>query len=170
MHEREQTRIFDDWLAKHTGLFFKVVHAFASTASDRDDLFQEITLGVWQSIPNFRGESSVSTWIYRVALYAAIAWSRNEKKHRTRLEPLDSMETMLSEKPQERDPRLDWVYERISQLDEIDRSVTLLMLEGCSYRDIGSVLGISENHVAVKLNRIKAQLNKQLRKEQQYGV
>ena len=81
MIEAEQRRIFDEWLDTHKGLFFKVVRAYAFTPQDQEDLFQEIALQVWHSVPNFRGESKVSTWIYRVALYAAMSWTRQEKKH-----------------------------------------------------------------------------------------
>ena len=55
-------------------------------------------------------------------------------------------------------PRLDWLYEQIVQLDHVDRSLTLLLLDGFSYREMAETLGISESHVGVKLNRIKAQL------------
>lgn len=52
--EGEQKRIFDEWLSWHKGLFFKVVRAYAFNTHDRDDLFQEISIQVWNSIPNFR--------------------------------------------------------------------------------------------------------------------
>ncbi|MBV7339410.1 sigma-70 family RNA polymerase sigma factor [Chloroflexi bacterium TSY] len=80
MHEHEQKQIFDDWLNKHKGILFKIVRAYAFNAHDQDDLFQEIALQLWRSIPEFRGEAKASTWIYRVALYAASAWTRREKK------------------------------------------------------------------------------------------
>lgn len=71
MSESEQKQIFDDWLQQHRGIFFKVVRSYAGNSADQDDLFQEIALQVWQSIPDFRGESKPSTWIYRVALFTA---------------------------------------------------------------------------------------------------
>jgi RNA polymerase sigma-70 factor (ECF subfamily) len=72
----EQTRVFDDWTRRHQGLLFKVIRAYAFNAAARDALFQEIAIPLNHSIPSFRGESSEATWIYRVALYAAIAWSK----------------------------------------------------------------------------------------------
>ena len=54
MQQSEQERIFDDWLAKHKNVLFKVVHAYAFTPHDRDDLFQEIITQMWNSIPRFR--------------------------------------------------------------------------------------------------------------------
>lgn len=58
MEEREQRRIFDDWLGTFKGLLFRVVHAYAFTPHDREDLFQEISAQVWNSIPRFRGDSA----------------------------------------------------------------------------------------------------------------
>lgn len=134
-----------------------MVQAYAFTPADRDDLFQEITLQVWRSVEAFRGDSAVTTWIYRVALNTAIAWSRKEKRHQHFKEPLEAADLLETAMP-ERDPRLDWLYAQIAQLDEVDRSLALLLLDGFSYREMASVLGITENHVGVKINRIKAAL------------
>jgi RNA polymerase sigma-70 factor (ECF subfamily) len=76
MREKEQKRVFDEWMDNHKGVFFKITRAYAFNPYDRDDLFQEISIQVLNSIPKFRGDSSISTWIYRVALYSAMAWSR----------------------------------------------------------------------------------------------
>jgi RNA polymerase sigma-70 factor (ECF subfamily) len=68
MDEGTQKKIFDSWLHEHKGILFKIVRAFAFTPHDQVDLFQDISLQLWQSIPDFRGEAKASTWIYRVAL------------------------------------------------------------------------------------------------------
>ena len=78
MRDSEQDRIFGDWLAGHKGILFKVVHAYAFEHADRQDLFQEVVFQVWRSVDTFRGQSSVPTWMYRVALNTAIAWTRKE--------------------------------------------------------------------------------------------
>src|SRR5689334_20017560 len=75
-HERR----FRQWLGEHTGLLLKVVRSFAEGGADQDDLFQEILLQVWLSMPGFREESKPTTWLYRVALNTALAWKRGEKK------------------------------------------------------------------------------------------
>lgn len=158
MDEEKQKQTFDDWLAQHRGLIFKVVRAYAFTPPDQDDLFQEITTQIWSSIPQFRGNSAVTTWLYRVALNTALAWLRKERRNRDRMEELNGSEFVLEVPVRAPNPRLDWLYEQIAQLDHIDRSLTLLMLDGFSYRQMAETLGISESHVGVKLNRIKAQL------------
>lgn len=158
MNQSEQKQIFDDWLKCHKGLFFKVVRVYANSADDHDDLFQEISIQVWNSIPKFKGESSTATWIYRVALYSAMAWTRKEKKHSHEKKPIAEIEHTLTETEIVEDDRLNWLYDQISKLNEIDRSLTLLMLDGYSYKEMSGILGISESNVGVKINRIKKHL------------
>lgn len=166
MHEREQKQIFDDWLQQHKGILFKIVRAYAFTAADQDDLFQEIALQVWRSIPEFRGESKASTWIYRVALYAASAWTRRELRQPP-TKPLDAVAQTLTLTAQPSDPRVDWLYEQIAQFEPIERSLCLLLLDGFSYKEMAELLGIAENNVGVKIHRIKQRLVAQSRKEVQ---
>ncbi len=73
---------FRQWLGEHTGLLLKVVRSFAAEPAEQDDLFQEVLLQVWLSLPNFRDDSKPTTWLYRVALNTALTWKRTEKKHR----------------------------------------------------------------------------------------
>ena len=162
MESTEQKQIFDAWLEQHKGLLFKVVRAYAFNPADRDDLYQEIALQIWHSIAHFKGDSAVTTWIYRVALYTAMAWRKREKKHRQGAQPLASIDYTLVESAEPTDSRLDWLYEQIAQLDAIDRSLMLLSLDGFSYREMAKLLGISESNVGVKINRIKKRLGRQL--------
>lgn len=161
MNDHEQRKILDDWLERHQGLLFKVVHAYAFNPHDREDLFQEVITQAWNSIPRFQGRSTETTWLYRVALFTAMAWSRKERRHRDDTRSLEGLEHVLVNPARPRDRRLDWLYEQIAQLDEIDRSLTLMMLDGFSYRDIAETLGISEGNVGVKLTRIRKHLTDQ---------
>ena len=159
MHDTERDRIFNEWLGGHKGILFKVVHAYAFTHADRQDLFQEIAVQVWRSVDAFRGESSVPTWLYRVALNTAIAWNRKEHKHQRGKRPLDVVEGLLTTASTDRhDPRLEWLYRQIAELKDVDRSVALLLLDGFSYREIAAIVGITESNVGVKINRIKSAL------------
>lgn len=159
MTESEQKEIFKAWLDQHKGIFFKIVRAYAFTPHDQDDLFQEISLKVWQSIPDFRGESKVSTWIYRVALFAATVWIRQEKKELS-TQPLADVEYVLGQVDQEQDERVSWLYQQIGELEPVDRSVCLLMLEGFTYKEMATMLGISESNVGVRIHRIKTHLTR----------
>src|SRR5260370_31750211 len=82
MTAQEQETIFRRWFAEHIGLMLKVVRGCAAAPQDQDDLFQDVLLQIWSSIPAFRGESKATTWIYRVAFNTALAWRRGERRRR----------------------------------------------------------------------------------------
>ena len=169
MTEKEQKQIFEEWLNQHKALIFKIVRAYAFSVMDQDDLFQEIVIQVWHSIPAFRKESSVTTWLYRISLNTAIKWTKKERKH-YQSETIDGAKHILEENRTRIDERLTWLYEEIYKLDEIDRSVTLLLLDGFSYKEMSSILGITESNVGVKINRIKKLLISKSRKHEHHGI
>jgi RNA polymerase sigma-70 factor (ECF subfamily) len=157
--DAERNRVFGEWLASHKGILFKVVHAYAFDHADRQDLFQEVALQVWHSVDAFRGESSLPTWLYRVALNTAIAWNRKEDRHRRGKQPFEAVEGLLTTSASDGlDPRVEWLYQQIAQLKDVDRSVALLLLDGFSYKEIAAIVGITESNVGVKINRIKSAL------------
>jgi RNA polymerase sigma-70 factor (ECF subfamily) len=164
MRKAGRNQVFAEWMDAHKAILFKVARAYGETHADREDLFQEIALQVWSSIDAFRGDAKVTTWIYQIALNTALAWNRKERKHGRGREDLDATPGLLIPPPG-RDPRLEWIYRRIAELDEVSRSLALLMLDGFSYREMSQILGLSESNVGVKINRIKATLAAQLAKE-----
>lgn len=170
MSELEQNHIFETWLSQYKALLFKVVRAYAVTSMDQDDLFQEIVIQVWHSIPSFRQQSSNTTWIYRIALNTALKWVSNERKHANAQESLDGLPAILQDTKVQVDDRLTWLYEEIYKLDEIDRSITLLLLDGFSYKEMATIVGISESNVGVKINRIKKQLIAKAKQQDYYGI
>jgi RNA polymerase sigma-70 factor (ECF subfamily) len=162
-----QQQIFQEWLDQYQPLLFKIVRAYGSTTMDRDDLFQEIAIQVWRSVPSFRQLSSVKTWIYRVALNTAIKWAQQQNR-RIATHAIDELPIVLRVNEVPADERLTWLYEEINRLDVIDRSLTLLLLDGFSYREMAGILGITENNVGVKINRIKKHLITQSKKGPTY--
>lgn len=169
MTEKEHQQVFEDWLTHYKAVIFKVVRAYAFTAMEQDDLFQEIIIQVWHSVPKFRSEASVVTWLYRISLNTAIKWRTKERKH-AGSETLDGMQHILQERKVQADERLTWLYEEIYKLDEIDRSITLLLLEGFSYKEMAIILGITESNVGVKINRIKKLLISKSKQHDLYGI
>jgi RNA polymerase sigma-70 factor (ECF subfamily) len=170
MRFSEQKAIFDSWLSTYQGVLFKVVRAYAFTPHDQEDLFQEIAIQAWISIPLFQGNSAPSTWIYRVALNTAISWSRKELRRRDKTNALEGVAAALQPSNLEIDPRLEWLYDQIAQLNELDRSLTLLLLDGFSYKEMAEALGMSESNVGVRIHRIKAYLTTQSTKESQHAT
>ena len=171
MTSTEQTKIFGQWLSSHKSLLFKVVRAYAFTPDDQDDLFQDICIQVWASIPNFKKESAVSTWLYRIALNIAFKWIRKEKRFNKEKDK-EHLDHILHEPITEPDERLEWLYSEIKKLDEVDRSITLLMLDGYSYKEMADMLGITVSNIGVKINRIRKHLiakSEQYEKKAAYG-
>lgn len=158
MKEGKQRHIFQEWLDGYRGLLFKVINAYTLNAEDQNDLFQEICLQMYRSVPNFKGQSAVSTWLYRIALNTAIKWSTREKKHADGHEEIVTMSNVLKANDNRENERVTWLYSEIKKLNEIDRSLTLLLLDGYSYRQMSEIMGISESNIGVKIHRIKKQL------------
>jgi RNA polymerase sigma-70 factor (ECF subfamily) len=166
---KQQEDVFKIWVDQYKGLFFKIVRAYAVTSMDMDDLFQEIAIQVWRSVPSFREACSVSTWIYRIAINTALTWTRKERRH-PQMEGIEEGVSLLREEGETPDERLAWLYAAIHQMDAVDRSITLLLLEGFSYKEIAAIMGITESNVGVKINRIKKRLIAKSEKKDCYGL
>ncbi len=157
-HERQ----FRQLLGEHQGLLIKVVRSFADYRADQDDLFQEIVLQVWLSLPSFRKEAKPTTWLYRVALNTALAWKRGETKRRGRQSPLSlahptAQAAMPADEARDGD-LVEQLYTAIRALPLVKRALVVLYLDGFTYREIAEVVGVSESNVGVSLNRIKREL------------
>ena len=163
MSPDRQEAIFRRWLEAHIGIILKVVRGCVAAPQDQEDLFQDVLVQVWSSIPAFRGEAKETTWIYRVAFNTALAWQRAERRRRerhanflaTNLWP--TMESSHTEQQADRE-MVEQLYRAIRRLPKVDASLALMQLDGLSYQEMAEVLGISENYIGVKLNRIRKQL------------
>lgn len=149
---------FKQWLNEHLGLILRVVRAYGCNTEDRDDLFQEICLQIWLSIPRFAEQAKVSTWIYRVALNTALVWNRGEKRRRRHSRQFVDFVRPQSECSGQPDEIIESLYNAIHKLPKVDASVVLMHLDGLAYSEMSEILGISESNVGVKLNRAKKQL------------
>lgn len=164
-----QLEVFKEWIDQHKNSIFKITRAYARTPMDQDDLFQEISIQIWNSIPGFKERSSPITWIYRVALNTALKWVR-DKRNDLPVEDLQNIQSILTENLEPTDDRLNWLYAEIYSLNEIDRCVVLLLLDNFSYKEMANILGISESNVGVKINRIKKHLIGKSKEYNYYGV
>jgi RNA polymerase sigma-70 factor (ECF subfamily) len=155
MRKKDQEIIFHKWIDEFKPLLFKIVKVYGSETNEEQDLFQEIVIQIWRSVATFNNQCSLHTWIYRVALNTAIKWSTRSKKQYTI--PLDQKDFLIETKAPV-DPKLEWMYDEIAKMDSIDRSLTMLLLDGFSYKEMSEILGITSSNVGVKINRIKKKL------------
>lgn len=154
MSEKEFLRMIQD----NQRTIHKVCQIYRDSPEDREDLFQEVIFQLWRSYPSFRGGSKSSTWLYRIALNTAMASFRKNKPNITLAEYLPDVQ--FEDINYEGNERQEKLLKSIRQLSEPDRALIALYLDELSYQEIAGILGISENNVGVKLNRIKIRLQK----------
>jgi RNA polymerase sigma factor (sigma-70 family) len=155
-------RLFSEIMEGNKQKILRICFVYASNKEDQKDLFQEVALNIWKSLPSFRHQSSVDTWVYRVCLNIAIQYAMKRNKTRRSLVDIEGIiifdERADVETDIENIERIKMLYSCISKLEGTEKALVLLFLEDLSYRSISEVTGISENHVAVKLKRIKLKL------------
>ena len=138
----------------------RLAASYTRSAGDRDDLLQDIAMGLWQALPRFRGECSDRTFLFRIAHNRCLAYlSRRQSPAAPEddapevADPAPSAEHQLSEEQQG-----EQLFAAVRQLPPIYRQVIMLTLEGLSYREIAHVLGINESNVGARLTRARQQL------------
>lgn len=153
----EQT--FLDQVSQSQGIIHRICSIYASNENDRKDLFQEILIQLWKSYPSFLGKSKFSTWLYRVSLNVAIQNLRIQKRRTENTTDFDPATELPDLRPEdEYEEKLSWFHRALGQLNPVDKAIVMLYLEEKDNEEIATIVGISQNYVRVKMNRIKAQL------------
>ncbi len=151
----DRKKEFERIVYGHKDTIYTVCYMFSKEKVEVDDLFQDILINLWKGYESFRGDSKVSTWIWRVSLNTCITAERKKKGRQT--VPL-SMDVDFYEDSGAEVRQIRALHERIHRLGLLDRAIVLLWLEDMSYEEIGSIIGISAKNVSVKLVRIREQL------------
>ena len=158
INERE----FASLINEHSRIINKVSYFYASEKLPYDDLRQEIYVNIWLGLKQFRGDSKISTWIYRVAVNSALMAIRSLKP-RIETIPMDfSILDISSEIDDMQKENLQQLYSLINRPEEIEKAIILLWLDEYSYDEIADTLGLKRNTVAIKIHRIKNKLSKSL--------
>lgn len=150
---------YNSSILPYAPIIIKICRAYTDSQEDFEDYYQEICLQVWKSRDNFKNNSKWSTWIYRISLNVCLTLLK--KKTRSRNSFYDpSLDVANSEGPYFSDESLNYLYEAIKQLSEVDRAVILLYLEEKSYQEIAEIIGTNQNNIGVRITRIKERLKK----------
>ncbi|MDR2206382.1 MAG: sigma-70 family RNA polymerase sigma factor [Flavobacteriaceae bacterium] len=152
--EKEFLQLIKD----NQGLIIKVSRLYTSSAEDEEDLFQEIVLQLWRSFDTFKGNSKISTWMYRVALNTAITTFRKKTKSPKTDELQDFHYKDFVEDDREKQAQISLLYKVIKMLPNVERAIVTMYLDDLPYRDIAENLGITEVNARVKMNRLKKTL------------
>jgi RNA polymerase sigma-70 factor, ECF subfamily len=145
-------------ITTHKALIYKICHTYERDDGLRRDLFQEIILNLWKAFPRYDAATKWTTWAYRIGLNVAISQRRKQRISTTAW--TDGFEQTLSDTPYDYtvEERLKALNHAISQLNVAEKALILLYLDDISYSDIAEIIGITDNNVGVKLNRIKSKL------------
>lgn len=149
---------FTELLHLHQGIVHKISGLYFGNRIEREDYTQELIIQLWKAFPSFKEQSKFSTWMYRVCLNAAIDLLRKEK---TKPELIKVDESQIGNVPSKvinKNDNQEKLYDAISLLNDIEKGIITLYLEGFSYKEIAEIVGISESNTGVKLNRIKTTL------------
>jgi RNA polymerase sigma-70 factor (ECF subfamily) len=124
------------------------------------DLTQETFIKIWKQLPNFRNDSSVRTWIYRIASNTCLRQIQKDNKMPKSVLPAQ----FLVETPQkDTEDDITSLYQYISELMEVDRIIISLELEDVNQKEIAKIVGISEGNVRVRVHRIKEKLTQKFK-------
>ena len=160
MPERSRQERFLPLLEEHKKILYKVAGSYCRNDADRQDLIQEIAVQLWRSFDRYDERYRFSTWMYRIALNVAISFYRSESRRKRDTVPAEDsiLEIADARGFTEADENLQILQRLIRQLDELDRALIILYLDGNRYDTIAEILGISETNVGTKINRIKQKL------------
>ncbi len=154
----EFTRI----IKEHEGVIFKITTIYTNNQEDQKDLYQEIVYQLWKAFDSFRGDAKISTWMYRVALNTAITRLKKEKRRGNQI-GIDKVIMQQTEQyDTEFEERLKILYAHIKGLNELEKGLMLLLLEGKKYEEIAVITGLSPSNVGTRISRIKQKLKTQI--------
>ena len=137
----------------HNGRIRRIARRFAADGAV-DDLIQEILTRLWRSFAGFRGEAKVESWIYRIALNAAMTHVAERVKTRNLQAAMNAASAAIQGAPAGASA-MDILSDFLNRLGDVDASILMMYMDGLTADEMGGVLGITGNAINVRLNRMK---------------
>ncbi|MDD5209416.1 MAG: sigma-70 family RNA polymerase sigma factor [Elusimicrobiales bacterium] len=166
-----EKEIFGELVLRHQDFIFNVVSKYVRIEEEARDLTQDVFLKAYENIEKFRGESKISSWLYRIAYNLSMNWSERRAGRETQLD--DELAETLAEPPNlaeeifEREAQLARITGLLAELPEKYRTViSLYYFEDKSYQEIAEALGLPINTVKIHLLRAKERLREKLGAEE----
>lgn len=147
--------IYNDYWPK----IFRLCMGYVNDYDLAQDLAQDTFIIVWEQLPKFRNESSIGTWIYKIASNRCLRQLETNKRIQTTELPFQIKE----ETPSSLEPQIQFLYACVSELPETDRIIISLELEDIKQSEIAKIVGLSESNIRVKIHRIKAILTQKFK-------
>ena len=149
-------------IKENEGIIYKLIRIYAEQYDDQQDLYQEIVYQLWKSFHSFQGKSKISTWIYKVALNTSLAHINLKNKHSKTFSIQDIRLQIEEKNDTQLEDKISEMYQQIRKLNDIDRAIIFLFLEGKNYEEIAFITGFTSTNIGTRLNRIKLKLKNQV--------
>jgi len=146
----------------------RICRYYNPNVEDQKDMCQEVLVNIWKSLDRFRGDSAISTWVYRIAVNTSLNFTGKTFRNMKLMVDSDTqnLNVLLDDDELElkikKEDRYEQLQEQLNLLSVIDKALMSLVLEGLSMREIADVIGLTEPNVRVKIHRIKEQLKQNL--------
>lgn len=161
MKTDSQEQEFLAQVTESQGIIHKVCNIYCKDEEHRKDLFQEVLIQLWKSYASFKGQSKFSTWMYRVSLNVALQYVRKGKRKPLEVSLSPAFRNISDvSKDDHYEAELQSLYKAIDELNNIEKAIVMLYLEDKGNDEIAEIVGISQNYVRVKMNRIKTKLKR----------
>jgi RNA polymerase sigma-70 factor (ECF subfamily) len=158
---------FDRIMNEYGQALSRLAASYEPVPSQREDLLQEIVLAIWRALPRFRGECSERTFIYRIAHNRGLSYAWHRHPIHQPLDELEAVDEPVDPRPHPEEQTAQrhqkkQLLDAVQTLPMAYRQIVMLLLEDLSQAEIAEVLGITENNVAVRLNRARKALKQAL--------
>jgi RNA polymerase sigma-70 factor, ECF subfamily len=169
---REQ--LFREAIRENSQRIFRICSYFFSDIDNRNDAYQETLIRLWDNLHTFKGQSLLSTWIYRVTVNTCLSCIRNEKRRNSLIEPcktssVDVADSSGDENSWIEEHKMIFMQHFLMNLGAADRTLVSLYLEDLSTKEMAEITGISESNVRVRIHRIKERIKNEW-EEKPYGT
>lgn len=165
IEEKEQT--FREVVATHRDRIYRLCFGYVKDHDERQDIYQEVLIHVWEGLEKFDGRAQIGTWIYRIAVNTCFGFFRSQGR-RSKIFERGYGPAAQSVAEGATDPDIEVLYQGIGRLVPADRVLITLFLEDLTTAEIAGILGMSEGTVRVRLHRVRRRL-KDLLEEEYHG-
>jgi RNA polymerase sigma-70 factor, ECF subfamily len=155
---------FEEIYTEFSPRIFRVCMGYVNDYEQARDLTQETFIAVWQNLSTFKGESKISTWIFRIATNNCLRAIEKSKRVKAVDLPLDLPVKMPAQDKREQKEKLQFLYDCIAELEESEKLIISLVLENVPQAEIAEIVGMSNPNVRVKIHRIKEKLAAKFKK------
>ncbi|MBN1185022.1 MAG: RNA polymerase sigma factor [Bacteroidales bacterium] len=168
MKKLNKEETFNAIVSENSERIKRICRYYNSNPEDQKDMYQEVLVNIWKSLENFRGDSAISTWIYRVAVNTSLTFTGKAFKQMKLIVNSDTQNlgSIVDDENYEslqKEEQFNKLQNELNLLSVIDKALISLMLEGLMMKEIADIIGITESNVKVKLHRIKDQLKLKLK-------